>query len=116
MKKIAVIFGTVSVVMISWLSQGGLCDSLVVKYKNGKKQVVQLKYNAEEIKSIVLRKEIKLLGQGVSNSSRLNVNKIDKIRATKVKHQKSNTNEIDLGNGIKAKWESPNPYLPPANE
>ena len=88
-------------------------DSLIVKYNNGKEQVMELKSG---IKNIV---EVRLV-RGKGGAEQISEKKVEKNKnaISKKEHVKRSDRNgaVNLGNEIKVEWKAPNPYLPPTNE
>lgn len=82
-------------------------DSLVIKYKNGEKQVIELKDGVDNVLEFKFQR----------NKYYEKASEYSKKSATKhIKNTEKIQNTINFGNEIKGKWETPNPYMPPANE
>ncbi len=110
MKKV---FTLMAIAVISTISMGQThADSLIIKFKNGYTQIIKLNEPLNDVVKIELAKEI--IKSKAKKDKKLQ--HINSKNANKNSKHKKSKGIINFGNGIKGEWETPNPYLPPANE
>jgi len=114
-----VIKKTVLLILITCISVGAVhlarADRLIIKYQNGEKQIVELKNSVNDIWEFKFIKEKRSKNVNYHNRSE-HSKKSQTEQMESKKNPKKSQNFVDFGNGIKGEWETPNPYLPPANE
>lgn len=104
---------TAIVVGVVGITQSVYADDLLIRYNGGEKQIIELKQN---IKDVV---EIKFVKRSKNGKEQKNIKNSEKSKKESAKEQGKSSGKkdtVNLGNGIKGYWETPNPYLPPDNE
>ncbi len=113
MRKVFVLIVTAAILTVSMGSSHA--DSLIIKFKKGHTQVIKLKKPLEDIQKLEFVKD---KAQNKTQKD-IQIKKTFHIKSNQPKEKgksKDNKKIINFGNGIKGEWETPNPYLPPANE
>ncbi|MGE4546530.1 MAG: hypothetical protein AB7E28_02030 [Desulfurella sp.] len=96
-------------------SQASNCfaDSIIIKYQSGKTQVINLDESAKSIYSIQIQTKplsetnVNEVNQPPAQITEQSKNSKPPSQPTKAK---SSSKVIDVGNGIKIRWVTPNPY------
>lgn len=88
-------------------------DSIIIKYQSGKTQVINLEEGAKSIYSMQIQ-----INQSLNETSANKTNEKTPIKTDQAENSniqktpqtKSSSKVIDVGNGIKIRWVTPNPY------
>lgn len=85
-------------------------ESIIIKYQSGKTQVINLDEDANSIYSIQIKTNRSLNETSVNKAPTEKTDEAKNSNQPKTQETKSSSKTIDVGNGIKIRWVTPNPY------